>query len=83
MLGTARLLGQTTGAALVGLIFGLFGTDATTAALAVASGIALVAALVSSLRLFGTTVRKAATGPSLPGERPPAVSENRSGTETT
>ncbi|HZK92465.1 MAG TPA: MFS transporter [Stellaceae bacterium] len=51
MLGTARLFGQTTGAALVALIFGL--SAGTTTALAIASGIALVAALVSSLRLFG------------------------------
>jgi DHA2 family multidrug resistance protein-like MFS transporter len=53
MLGTARLLGQTIGAALVALIFGLAGTAGTTIALAVASGIALVAAIVSCLRLVG------------------------------
>jgi DHA2 family multidrug resistance protein-like MFS transporter len=51
MLGTARLFGQTTGAAFVALIFGL--SAGTTLVLAIASGIALVAALVSSLRLFG------------------------------
>jgi DHA2 family multidrug resistance protein-like MFS transporter len=51
MLGTARLLGQTIGAALVALIFGLTGAAGTTIALAVASGIALVAAIVSCLRL--------------------------------
>jgi MFS transporter, DHA2 family, multidrug resistance protein len=53
MLGTARLLGQTIGAALVALIFGLSGQAGTTVALAIAAGIALVAALVSCLRLFG------------------------------
>jgi MFS transporter, DHA2 family, multidrug resistance protein len=52
MLGTARLFGQTTGAALVALIFGL--SAGSTTALAVAACIALVAALVSSARLFGT-----------------------------
>jgi DHA2 family multidrug resistance protein-like MFS transporter len=51
MLGTARLLGQTMGAALVALIFGLSPAAGTSRALAVASGIALVAALVSCLRL--------------------------------
>jgi len=49
MIGTARLLGQTIGAALVALIYGL--AVGTVAALAIAAGIALVAALVSSIRL--------------------------------
>ncbi len=49
MLGTARLFGQTTGAALVAVLFGL--SAGTTAPLAIASGIALVAALVSLVRL--------------------------------
>ncbi len=53
MLGTARLFGQTTGAALVALIFGLLGQAGTALALAAASGIALIAALVSTLRLLG------------------------------
>jgi DHA2 family multidrug resistance protein-like MFS transporter len=57
MLGTARLLGQTMGAALVALIFGLSDGNGTKLALAIASGIALVAALISSLRLFGTGAR--------------------------
>jgi MFS transporter, DHA2 family, multidrug resistance protein len=51
MLGTARLLGQTIGAALVALIFGLTGQAGTGVALAIASGIAVIAALVSCLRL--------------------------------
>ena len=52
MLGTARLLGQTTGAALVALIFGVSVGAGTTIVLAIAAAIALVAALVSCLRLF-------------------------------
>jgi MFS transporter, DHA2 family, multidrug resistance protein len=54
MLGTARLLGQTMGAAVVALLFGL--AAGTGAVLAIASAIALAAALVSSVRL----VRRAA-----------------------
>jgi DHA2 family multidrug resistance protein-like MFS transporter len=54
MLGTARLLGQTTGAALVALMFGRFAPHATTIALYTAGAIALVAAGVSALRLFDT-----------------------------
>lgn len=52
MLGTARLLGQTTGAALVALLFGRLPADATIAALYIAAGFALAAAAVSSLRLL-------------------------------
>jgi MFS transporter, DHA2 family, multidrug resistance protein len=52
MLGTARLLGQSVGAALVALMFGLFGAGATTAALALAAGFAVTAAGVSLLRLI-------------------------------
>ncbi|MGA9796480.1 MAG: MFS transporter [Rhizomicrobium sp.] len=51
MLGSARLLGQTTGAALVALMFGRFAPHATTVALYTAAVIALVAAFVSALRL--------------------------------
>src|SRR6185437_12050852 len=52
MLGTARLLGQSIGAALVALMFGLFGNDATTASLLAAAGFAVVAALVSLSRMI-------------------------------
>jgi MFS transporter, DHA2 family, multidrug resistance protein len=52
MLGSARLLGQTTGAALVALMFGRFAPHATTVALYTAGAIALLAACVSALRLF-------------------------------
>jgi MFS transporter, DHA2 family, multidrug resistance protein len=51
MLGTARLLGQTAGAALVALMFGLAGAQATYWALGVGAGVALVAAAVSGSRL--------------------------------
>jgi DHA2 family multidrug resistance protein-like MFS transporter len=52
MLGTARLLGQTAGAALVALLFGLFDKRATTIALILAAVIALLAAGVSSTRMI-------------------------------
>jgi len=49
---TARLVGQTGGAALVAVTFGLAHDHATTVALAVAAGLAVVASIVSSLRRF-------------------------------
>ncbi|MEA2946795.1 MAG: transporter, family, multidrug resistance protein [Alphaproteobacteria bacterium] len=52
MLGTARLLGQTTGAALAALLFARLGGQAPTVALLIASGFALVAACVSLARLY-------------------------------
>ena len=52
MLGTARLLGQTIGAALVALMFSLAGGRATVWALGLAAGIALLAAAVSCTRLI-------------------------------
>jgi MFS transporter, DHA2 family, multidrug resistance protein len=54
MLGTARLLGQTSGAALVALMFGVFHAHATIVALGAASGISLVAAAVSGTRMLRT-----------------------------
>ncbi len=51
MLGTARLLGQSCGAALVALMFNLFPSNGTHASLVLAGIFAGVAALVSSLRL--------------------------------
>jgi len=50
MLGTARLLGQTAGAALAALLFGVAGAHATLWALGAAAAIALLAAAVSALR---------------------------------
>jgi DHA2 family multidrug resistance protein-like MFS transporter len=64
MLGTARLLGQTTGAALVALIFGLVPGNATKVALLAGAGFATLAAGVSSLRLLGGGTTAAAFEPS-------------------
>jgi DHA2 family multidrug resistance protein-like MFS transporter len=52
MLGTARLLGQTSGAALVALLFARVANVAPTMAVLLASGFAFVAALVSLARLY-------------------------------
>lgn len=57
MLGTARLLGQTSGAALVALMFKLFHTNGTHASLYLACIVALVAAVISMMRI-GRTVNK-------------------------
>jgi len=72
MLGTARLLGQTIGAALVALCFARFPTHGTAAALGVGAGFALVAAAVSSLRLLDRTGMAAPTveTPATPPARP-------------
>jgi DHA2 family multidrug resistance protein-like MFS transporter len=51
MLGTARLLGQTTGAALVALLLGRYPTEGTQISLLVAVGFALSGAILSMLRL--------------------------------
>ena len=51
MLGTARLLGQSTGAALVALLFNLLGNSGTHTALLLAGILAVVAAAVSGLRV--------------------------------
>jgi len=52
MLGTARLLGQTMGAAIVALLFARFPVQGPTVALFLATGFALVAACVSVARLY-------------------------------
>ncbi|MFK8257041.1 MFS transporter [Erwinia sp. AnSW2-5] len=51
MLGTARLLGQASGAALVALMFNLYATQGTHLSLLLAGSFATVAALVSALRI--------------------------------
>lgn len=51
MLGTARLTGQSVGAALVALMFNLFHDNGTHAALWLAAAFAGIAAVISSLRL--------------------------------
>lgn len=51
MLGTARLFGQSTGAALVALMFNMFHDNGTHASLVLAGSFAVIAAIVSSLRV--------------------------------
>lgn len=51
MLGTTRLLGQTSGAALVALLFMIFPTNGTHVSLFLGCGIALLAAVISLLRV--------------------------------
>jgi len=51
MLGTARLTGQSAGAALVALMFNLFSDNGTHASLILAGGFASVAAAISLVRL--------------------------------
>ena len=58
MLGTARLFGQTSGAALVALMLNLFGTHGTHASLVLAGIFATAAALVSSLRITQTNPQR-------------------------
>ncbi|RTF39540.1 MFS transporter, partial [Serratia marcescens] len=59
MLGTARLLGQTSGAALVALMFNLFPASGTHASLILAGVFATLAAAVSSLRITQPTTQTA------------------------
>lgn len=51
MLGTARLLGQSSGAALVALLFNLAGNSGTHTALLLAGSLAVIAAATSGLRV--------------------------------
>jgi DHA2 family multidrug resistance protein-like MFS transporter len=66
MLGTSRLAGQTMGAALVALVFGLFDLHGTAIALGLAAAIAAVAAGISALRLAGRDATPAAAPASGP-----------------
>jgi len=59
MLGTARLLGQTIGAALVSLLIGRFALDGSRIALLVGVGFAVTGAVLSTLRLSKTGARGA------------------------
>ena len=59
MLGTARLLGQTIGAALVSLFIARFALDGTRIALFAAAGFAIAGAIVSTLRLSEAGARGA------------------------
>ena len=67
MLGTARLVGQTVGAALVALLFGRAQAHGSIAALALAAIVAAAASVVSLLRLFAKADR--AKAPVLPSVR--------------
>ncbi len=57
IVATARLTGQTTGAALAAFCFGLAGREGATLALALGAGFAAVGCLMSVLRLVATTPR--------------------------
>jgi DHA2 family multidrug resistance protein-like MFS transporter len=54
IVATARLTGQTTGAALAALCFGLAGREGATVALALGAGFAAVGSVMSFLRLAVT-----------------------------
>ena len=60
IIGTARLLGQTTGAALVALCFGIAGRHGPTLALTLGAVFAGAAAFASGLRLFAPSHRTVA-----------------------
>jgi MFS transporter, DHA2 family, multidrug resistance protein len=60
MLGTARLLGQTVGAALVALMLARYGADGTKLSLLAGAGFALVGGALSMLRLSPAGARGAA-----------------------
>jgi DHA2 family multidrug resistance protein-like MFS transporter len=59
IVATARLIGQTTGAALAALCFGLAGRDGATLALALGAGFAALGSVMSVLRLAVTPQRGA------------------------
>src|ERR1700744_395914 len=63
MLGTARLLGQTTGAALVALLFARLPHGTPTVSVLIASGFALIAAFVSLARLYDPADRSRPSNP--------------------
>lgn len=59
MLGTARLLGQTVGAALVAMLLARYPADGTRISLMVGVGFAVVGAVLSTLRLSSAGSRGA------------------------
>ncbi len=63
VVATARLIGQTSGAALVALCFGLAGRQGSTWALALGAGFAALAAVSSSARLWADGAATDAEGP--------------------
>ena len=70
MLGTARLLGQATGAALVALLFAHFPDHGARAALLTAAGLAAAATVVSCLRLAAPAYAADDPAPGPEGARP-------------
>jgi DHA2 family multidrug resistance protein-like MFS transporter len=60
MLATARLLGQTLGAAVVAILFRAFPGTGSNVVLCLASGVALLAALISMFRVAGKSAAAAA-----------------------
>ncbi|MFC0692475.1 MFS transporter [Paraburkholderia humisilvae] len=70
IIATARLLGQTTGAALVALSFGIAGRHGPTLALVTGAVFAGAASIVSGLRLLAPSHRAARRGGSDPGTDP-------------
>jgi MFS transporter, DHA2 family, multidrug resistance protein len=58
IVATARLTGQTTGAALAALCFGVAGRDGATVALALGAGFAAIGSVMSFLRLVATPAPK-------------------------
>ncbi|HUC19482.1 MAG TPA: MFS transporter [Acetobacteraceae bacterium] len=69
IMSTSRLLGQTTGAALVALAFSLAGAAGTTTAIVVAASFSAMASIVSILRLMNTAPPAGAGEMALPGPR--------------
>jgi DHA2 family multidrug resistance protein-like MFS transporter len=71
MLGTARLLGQTTGAALVALLLARYSMDGTRYALLVGVCFAILGAVLSTLRLSPVGARGAEAVRVREGQRAP------------
>ena len=69
MLGTARLLGQTVGAALVALMLARYGMDGTRLSLLVGAGFAIAGGVLSMLRLSSAGARGAQTVEVREGQR--------------
>jgi DHA2 family multidrug resistance protein-like MFS transporter len=63
MLSTARLLGQTTGAAMAALLFARLPHGAPTVSVLIASGFALIAAFVSLARMYDPSDRTRPSNP--------------------
>jgi DHA2 family multidrug resistance protein-like MFS transporter len=75
IIATARLLGQTTGAALVALSFGIAGRHGPTLALATGAAFAGVASIVSGMRLFAPSHRARLPGGASQAAKPDKPAE--------